>query len=205
MEQQLFKNMLIIYGLGNNEEKYLKTKHNIGRVVVENLAKELNLNFNKKVGIFYAKTKLNGEDLWLVYSTGYMNTSGQNLYTFLRYYNLPKYTLLVAHDDSDQIECMNKLSMGGGHAGHNGLKDIYSHFEKLKDRIWRLKIGIRPENNRQKSIDFVLKNLTQKDDENIGILQAILASNIDKINSEKLNLLQQKVNAKPQNKVDTKE
>lgn len=169
--------MIIFYGLGNNEEKYLETKHNVGRMVVEDLANKLNLTFSKKDNFFYTKSKIEGEDVYFVYSSGYMNNSGGPLSSFVKYFNLDltkeKSALIIVHDDSDQIEGSVKLVQGGGSAGHNGIIDIYKNVLSLSvtmKNIWRLKIGIRPQNNKQKSMDFVLKKVGNKEKKNLDDL-----------------------------------
>jgi peptidyl-tRNA hydrolase, PTH1 family len=158
--------MLVIYGLGNNEAKYLNTKHNAGRVVLEQVAAGLGISFQKKDKFAFAATKVNGEDVYLIYSLGYMNHSGEALSAFCKYFKLDftakNSNLVILQDDSDQIETKLKLLSGGGSAGHHGINSIYQHVLNLKipqEQIWRLKIGIRPPENKLRSETFVLKNL----------------------------------------------
>ena len=165
---------IIIYGLGNNESKYLKTKHNAGRLVVEKIASSLEVAFFGEQGCFVAKKKLNiketEQEIWLIYSAGYMNTSGNPISKLLKYFkvdtNHKDFQLIIAHDDSDQTLHKTKLSVGGGTAGHNGIISSYLHLASCgleqKD-IWRLKIGIRPEGNRLKSETFVLSQITSSE------------------------------------------
>ena len=165
--------MLIFYGLGNNETKYLHTKHNAGRLVLEDFAKRLGFEFKHGNTYNYLKFDLNHErEIYMVYSKGYMNHSGQALNDFLQYFKLPTkaqdFHLIILQDDSDQIEGSLKFLPGGGTAGHNGIEDIYTHLNTWgldKEKIWRLKIGIRPTENRLKSESFVLRNISPSERE----------------------------------------
>lgn len=162
--------MVIIFGLGNNDKQYLQTKHNAGRVVLENIMKNINLSFNEKPSYFYARIKLGSEDVYFLYSGGFMNDSGQVLEAFCKYFKLnftdEKSKLFILHDDSDQLEGNQKLVVGGGSAGHNGIKSIYKHIFNLDlstEKIWRLKIGIRPSDNKMKSETFVLSRFGENE------------------------------------------
>lgn len=156
--------MQIFYGLGNNEAKYLETKHNLGRLVLEQIVSNLGGQFQLSAKVsFYKHIFENGEIAYFIYSNGFMNTSGEALSSFLKYYKIdttsPDFKLIILHDDSDQIEQTFKFLPAGGTAGHNGIIDIYKHLPGLGidiNQIWRLKIGIRPENNKLKSETFVL-------------------------------------------------
>ncbi len=146
---------MIIYGLGNNEPKYLTTRHNVGRIVLEKIIPDSQLT-NKQTFMF-AK---NGQFHYLL-SRGYMNNSGLPLADYVKYFKLLDQTLLILQDDSDQVEGNVKVVQGGGSGGHNGISSIYQHLLSTNidiSNVWRIKIGIRPPNNTQKSGEFVLKN-----------------------------------------------
>lgn len=159
--------MLIVFGLGNNQSKYLSTKHNAGRIVLEHVAENLRLKFHQKSHYYEAKIEIQDETVWLLYSTGFMNTSGEALYQFLQFYKLKfsdKDKLLVIQDDSDQFEGWQKLAVGGGSAGHHGINSIYRHLPGLAinpEQVWRLKVGIRPPQNKERSETFVLSQISQ--------------------------------------------
>jgi PTH1 family peptidyl-tRNA hydrolase len=201
--------MLIFYGLGNNEDKYLKTKHNAGRLVVENLAKLENLNFQKGDKCFFTKTKWGTQDVIFLYSSGYMNLSGEPLASFLKYfkYDLSQDSdfLVVLQDDSDQIQGNNKFLPGGGTAGHKGIDSIYKQILNFKldlARLWRLKIGIRPLSNTQKSETFVLSALNPDELGNISDLAYKINQNKILFESKNFEKLQQIINTKPAAKID---
>ncbi len=195
--------MIIFYGLGNNEHKYFKTKHNAGRLLVENLAATENLNFQKGDKYFFAKTKWGTQEIVFLYSSGYMNLSGEPLASFLKYfkYDLSKESgfLVVLQDDSDQLQGSNKMLAGGGTAGHRGIDSIYKQmlsFELSLTRLWRLKIGIRPIGNTQKSETFVLSDLNPNELENVNILTTILLQNKDLIANVSFEKIQNIINTK---------
>ncbi len=157
----------IIYGLGNNELKFLDTKHNVGRIVTDLLVKNLNINY--KTNDSYSWAKISDKQIYFLRTNGYMNNSGEPLASFINYFKLNKSSqinLLVFHDDSDQHEGNLKFSVGGRSAGNKGVDSIYKHLPKLgllPENVWRLKIGIRPNENRSKSATFVLKKINQKE------------------------------------------
>jgi peptidyl-tRNA hydrolase, PTH1 family len=162
--------MLIIFGLGNNEERYLNTKHNIGRKILEHWANMYeHTGFKRKNGFFAARVDSLEEPVYFVYPTGYMNVSGEALSDFARFFKIDKSKarLLILQDDSDQKEGNWKLVQGGRSAGHRGIDSIHKHILGIDvdpDNIWRLKIGIRPDQNTSKSMTFVLSRLSKIDD-----------------------------------------
>jgi peptidyl-tRNA hydrolase, PTH1 family len=183
--------MLIIFGLGNNEEKYLNTKHNIGRVVLEKWANLYeHTGFKRKNGFFAARVDSLEVPVYFVYPTGYMNVSGEALSDFARFFKVNKKDthLLVLQDDSDQKEGNWKLVQGGRSAGHKGIDSIHKHILGIEvdpDNLWRLKIGIRPELNTEKSLTFVLKRLSQIDDKTVEKLTELCVKNfIPMINND---------------------
>jgi len=138
--------MIIVYGLGNNEAKYVATKHNVGRIITEKWAQKNDCLFQPKDGYYYTKSN----DIAFLYSSEYMNTSGKPLSQFLSFfkYSAQNSTLIIVQDDSDQLEGAVKLVKGGRSAGHKGIDDVYRHVASFgfgPADIWRLKIGIRPE------------------------------------------------------------
>jgi peptidyl-tRNA hydrolase, PTH1 family len=161
--------MLIIQGLGNNDSKYLQTKHNAGRLVLESLASLNNLSFQKKDKFWWVKTEVNSEPVYFFYSDGYMNLSGESMLSFFKYFKLKlKHTdrVLILQDDSDQLSGSQKLLQAGGTAGHRGIENIYKYLLNLDlnlEQIWRFKIGIRPQGNTGKSEHFVLSRCSTEE------------------------------------------
>jgi PTH1 family peptidyl-tRNA hydrolase len=157
--------MLLIYGLGNNHSRYLYTKHNVGRLLIETLVKKVNLTWEMQAKFAYAKTLIVNQAVYFLYSLGYMNESGQVISEFINYFKLKPDDLKIflLQDDSDQLETRLKLVNNGGSGGHKGVENAYKHLCFLgisKKSVWKLKIGIRPISNRLRSETFVLAKLS---------------------------------------------
>jgi peptidyl-tRNA hydrolase, PTH1 family len=170
--------MIIIFGLGNTGSKYQFTKHNIGQFFVDQLALLSNCNWSTTKNYF--NTKLNTR-ITLLKSTGYMNESVNALKSYLDYYKLDptKITLIIVHDDSDINVNYAKIARNIGDGGHRGVRSINSQAIPFCDTL-RLKIGIRPEGNLQKSLEFVLSpySITEK-----NITNSLAQFFVDFINS----------------------
>jgi len=157
--------MLLIYGLGNNHSRYLYTKHNVGRLLIEMLVKKVNLTWEMQAKFAYAKTLIVNQAVYFLYSLGYMNESGEVISEFINYLKLKPDDLKIflLQDDSDQLETRLKLVNNGGSGGHKGVENVYKHLCFLgisKKSVWKLKIGIRPISNRLRSETFVLTKLS---------------------------------------------
>jgi len=160
--------MLLIYGLGNNHSRYLYTKHNVGRLLIETLVKKVNLTWEMQAKFAYAKTLIVNQALYFLYSLGYMNESGEVISEFINYFKLKPDDLKIflLQDDSDQLETRLKLVNNGGSGGHKGVESVYKYLcflEISKKSVWKLKIGIRPISNRLRSETFVLAKLSNSE------------------------------------------
>lgn len=146
----------IIAGLGNPEEKYERTLHNAGFWFVDALAREYGGSFRyaKKFDADCCHIKLHGEKLWLVKPQSFMNLSGGPIRALLDYYRLRPTELLVAHDEIDLPPGTTRLKQGGGHGGHNGLRDIIKH---CGPNFVRLRLGVGHPGEKSKVTGYVLK------------------------------------------------
>jgi peptidyl-tRNA hydrolase, PTH1 family len=131
--------MKLIVGLGNPGAQYESHRHNVGFWVLDTLctsgwAKEL--KFKAEI----AKTKISGEDRWLLKPSTFMNASGEAVSAFARFHRLEPQDILVVHDELDLPPGGVRLKQGGGHGGHNGVRDIELHLGS--PNFWRLRIGI---------------------------------------------------------------
>jgi PTH1 family peptidyl-tRNA hydrolase len=136
----------VIAGLGNPGEKYTQTRHNIGFMIVSELADRFKVNssykFDGLVGDFF----FGGEKIILFQPMKYMNKSGQPIYKLLDYFQIEAADLLVVHDDLDLDLGKMRFKQNGGSGGHNGIKSIINQLGT--DQFNRLKIGIgRPPEN----------------------------------------------------------
>ncbi len=153
----------LIVGLGNPGARYEGTRHNAGFLLVDLLARRHGGSF-KSESRFYGQVcriSLQGRECWLLRPSTYMNRSGQSVSSLASYFKIAPEQMLVAHDELDLPAGAVRLKQGGGHAGHNGLRDIIS---ALGGRdFWRLRLGIdRPEDGRQ-VVDYVLGRPSRED------------------------------------------
>lgn len=146
----------IIAGLGNPGEKYQRTLHNAGFWFVDAVADKFggSFRYEKKFDADYCKIDLHGEDIWLVKPQCFMNLSGGPIRGVIDYYRLEVGNLLVAHDEIDLPPGTTRLKMGGGHGGHNGLRDIIQH---CGAEFVRLRLGVGHPGDKSQVTDYVLK------------------------------------------------
>lgn len=131
----------IIAGLGNPGDQYSRTRHNIGFSVVDALASTANLSIDKtKFDAQYVKTRLAGQDLFLVKPMTYMNRSGLSVQKFASFYKINVPDIIIVHDDMDLVFGKLKIVKSRGHGGHNGVRSIIDCFGK-KDFI-RVRLGV---------------------------------------------------------------
>lgn len=171
----------LIVGLGNPGPQYFDTRHNAGVWFIESLAQQFNIrlqNENRFCGDL-AKTKIKGQDLFLLFPTTYMNRSGQSVGAVAKFFKVLPHEILVAHDELDLLPGQLKLKRGGGHAGHNGLRDIQAHLGT--NDYWRARIGIghpRTLGLNQSVSDFVLHRPTQNQEKEIHNTLSILKKHL---------------------------
>lgn len=146
----------LIVGLGNPGPEYEQTRHNAGFWMVDNLASSL-LARESRFNALAAKTRISGNEVWLLEPQTYMNRSGQSVGALARFYKIAPDEILVVHDELDLPPGSAKIKKGGSSGGHNGLKDITAALGTQD--YWRLRIGIghpRVMNLQQQVVDFVL-------------------------------------------------
>ncbi len=145
-----------IVGLGNPGAKYSETRHNAGFWFVERLANAHNVRFSAetKFNGEVARVQLSGKELWLLKPDTFMNRSGLAVRSLLTFYKIAPQNLLVAHDEIDLLPGAIKLKSGGGHGGHNGLRDIIDQLGSKE--FQRLRIGVGHPGNKDQVVDFVL-------------------------------------------------
>lgn len=155
----------LIVGLGNPGQQYEKTRHNVGFLFLDQLVSDFGGSWSsesKFQGLF-SVSELLGFKVMLLKPGVFMNRSGLSVGKVARYYKLTPEEILVVHDELDFSPGVVKLKKGGGHAGHNGLRDIISHLES--NEFYRLRIGIgRPVAGRSVA-DYVLSVSSCKDAE----------------------------------------
>lgn len=153
---QLTKDVWLVVGLGNPGLGYSANRHNIGQIVIDELAADVGAKFKvHKSSSVTAQISFAGQQLVLAKSTGYMNTSGGPVQGLMSFFKVPPARLIVIHDELDIGFGDIRSKVGGGHAGHNGLRDIIA---RVGADFHRLRFGIgRPPGNQDVS-GFVLSN-----------------------------------------------
>lgn len=163
--------LTIIAGLGNPEDRYAQTLHNAGFWFVDELARQAGTQFRyeKRFDADLCKIELAGEDVWLLKPQSYMNLSGGPVRSMLDYYRLTANELLVAHDEIDLQPGTVRLKQGGGHGGHNGLRDVIQHCGK---DFMRLRLGVGHPGHKDQVTNYVLKRAS-------GDVEAAILQNIN--------------------------
>lgn len=133
--------MKLIFGLGNPGGKYQNTKHNIGFITVDYLAKHLGLTFNQtKFKSVYAEGRIGTEKVILIKPQTYMNLSGEAVQPWLDFCKLDGEDIVIIYDDMDLEVGKIRLRKKGGHGGHNGMKSIINHLGTKEFN--RIRVGI---------------------------------------------------------------
>lgn len=161
----------LIVGLGNPGAQYEGTRHNVGFWFVDGLAARNDgvFRLESKFHGLLCRMRLGAADVWLLKPSTFMNRSGQSVAAVARYFEVMPEEMLVAHDELDLPVGTVRLKQGGGHAGHNGLRDIISLLGSRD--FWRLRIGIHHPGDRQQVVNYVL-NRPSREEEG-GIVDAL--------------------------------
>lgn len=161
----------LVVGLGNPGSKYHETRHNVGFMAIDLMAKELGLTFSeeKTFKAEVASTFLNGEKVYFVKPTTFMNLSGLAVRALLAYYNIPMEDFIVIYDDLDMEVGKIRLRAKGSAGGHNGIKSIINHIGT--QTFYRIKIGIGRPKQGMSVVHHVLGKFDK--DDYITILQTI--------------------------------
>lgn len=156
--------MKCIIGLGNPGKKYEKTRHNIGFMVVDELARRHNFSLSKKKfnGI-YAMENIQNEKVIVMAPQTYMNLSGEAVRPLMEYYNLDIEDILVIYDDLDLPTGKIRLRQKGGHGGHNGIRSIIANVGNKEFK--RIRIGIGRPVSRVPVVDYVLGTFSAEEKE----------------------------------------
>lgn len=158
----------VIVGLGNPGPDYATTRHNVGFWLVDELASRQGVVFRQEAKFRGAVCRviLAQADVWLLKPATFMNRSGQSLAAFVQFYRIPLEQVLVVHDDLDLSPGTVRLKRGGGHGGHNGLRDIMANTGA--GDFSRLRIGIGHPGERARVVDYVLGRPAREDAVLIG-------------------------------------
>lgn len=155
--------MKIIVGLGNIGKKYEKTRHNVGFMTLDELAKKINANFieKPKFQAFLAETELNGEKIILAKPTTYMNLSGNSVASLKQFYKANSEDIIIIYDDIDLPIGVIRIRKNGSAGTHNGMKSIIA---AIGENVPRIRIGIRHDEHEGKDLsNIVLSSFSAKE------------------------------------------
>jgi PTH1 family peptidyl-tRNA hydrolase len=183
---------LLVVGLGNPGREYARNRHNVGHLVVDELARRHDGSWKSKFSGQIAEIRLDGHKVALLKPETFMNESGRAVSAATRFYKLEPGEVLVVHDEGDFDLGRLELKVGGGLSGHNGLRSIAQHL-KTPDFL-RLRIGVgRPERGDPRPLaDYVLSNFEPHDDADNLVARA--ADAVEQLDADGVDAAQRAVN-----------
>jgi peptidyl-tRNA hydrolase, PTH1 family len=186
---------LLVAGLGNPGQEYARTRHNVGFMVCDELARRHSASFRSKFSGRLAEVRLEGRRVALLEPLTFVNESGRSVAAAVRFFKVPHEQLLVLHDEVDLEPGRLQARLGGGFAGHNGLRSIAQHLKSQE--FLRLRIGVgRPGRGDPRPVaDFVLSPFAP--DEDIDGLVARAADAVETLAREGLEEAQRRFNERP--------
>jgi PTH1 family peptidyl-tRNA hydrolase len=185
---------LLVAGLGNPGREYARTRHNVGWLVVEELARRHGGSWKSKFNGRLAEIRVDGHKLALLKPETYMNESGRSVKAAMQFFKLQPDRVLVVHDEGDFDLGRLQARLGGGLAGHNGLRSIAQHLGTSD--FLRLRVGVgRPGRGDPRPLaDYVLGNFEPADDPERLVRDA--ADAVELLDAEGLEAAQRAVNGR---------
>ncbi|MDP4009026.1 MAG: aminoacyl-tRNA hydrolase [bacterium] len=175
--------MIAIIGLGNPEEKYELTRHNVGFLAINNIASTASfppLSLNKTLLSLQSQSMLHGKDVIIMNPQTYMNKSGKAAKAILSYRKIPPSSLIVIHDDIDIPFGEARTVFNRGSAGHRGIDSVIQ--ELGTQAFWRMRIGVLPATGKPQDTDkFVLSRFSSQEQEELPRILEKIREEIDKI------------------------
>jgi peptidyl-tRNA hydrolase, PTH1 family len=153
----------LVVGLGNPGEDYARTRHNVGFLVADGLARALRVAFStRKFGAEIAEAAVGRERVWIMKPQTYMNNSGEAVGAALRFWKVELEDLTVVHDDLELDAFRVQVKVGGGHGGNNGVKSVNAHVGS-PDYV-RIRVGVGRPPARMDPADYVLGRFSRSDE-----------------------------------------
>jgi len=188
----------LVVGLGNPGGQYAANRHNVGRMVLDELARRMGVRFGRhKTNAFVAEGREapGGARYVLAAPETYMNESGRPVGRLVKFYSLTPDRLIVVHDELDIPFGALRLKSGGGHGGHNGVRDIATVLGTPD--FARVRVGIGRPPGRQPAADFVLRDFTPTERKDLPLLVVDAADAVLALSTDGLAAAQQRFNAPP--------
>ena len=154
--------MYLIVGLGNPEEEYAKTRHNMGFEVINKIANEYDINLNKtKFKGIYGNGIIEGEKVILLKPQTYMNLSGDSIIEYVNFYKIPLENIIVIYDDIDTEVEKIKIRKKGGPGTHNGMKSVVQRLNS--EEFIRVRVGIGMPKDNQDLVSYVIGHVKEEE------------------------------------------
>ena len=185
---------LLVAGLGNPGREYARNRHNVGWLVVDELARRHDGSWKAKFNGQLAEVRIEGHKVALLKPETYMNDSGRAVQAAMQYFKLEPDTVLVVHDEGDLELGRLQARIGGGLAGHNGLRSVAQHLGTPE--FLRLRVGVgRPgRGDPRKLADYLLSDFEPADD--ADALVGAAADAVELLDAEGLEAAQRSVNGR---------
>jgi peptidyl-tRNA hydrolase, PTH1 family len=159
----------LIVGLGNPGPDYASNRHNLGFMVADLLADRIGAGFQRnRHRVFAASGKLDSHGVVVAKPMSYMNLSGGPVAAFARYYKIPAEKIIIVHDEIDLPFGTIRLKLGGGDAGHNGVKSVTAALRTAD--FYRVRIGVGRPTGRQGAASHVLDDFTKAERKELPLL-----------------------------------
>lgn len=154
--------IILLAGLGNPGSEYAKNRHNIGFMAVDRIADDFRFpSFKSKFQGELSEQNIDGQKVILLKPQTFMNLSGQSVQAAANFYKIPPAQIFVYHDELDLEASKTRLKLGGGNAGHNGLKSIQQHMGTPD--FWRVRLGIGHPGDKERVHGHVLSDFAKAD------------------------------------------
>jgi len=179
--------MYLIVGLGNPEEEYARTRHNMGFDTINKIAEKHNIKVNKsKFNSLYGTGTINEEKVILLKPQTYMNLSGNAVRDFMNFYKIKENELIVIYDDLDINPGIIKIRKKGGPGTHNGMKSVVHEIQT--ENFCRIRVGIGEPKCKDDLLNYILTKIPEEEykildkstNEATEAISEIIASGIDK-------------------------
>lgn len=184
--------MYLLIGLGNFGKEYSKTRHNFGFLALDQIVADYNFQaLGKKFSSEIFSGEISGRKIIALKPQTYMNNSGAAALEAVNFYKIPLQNIIVLHDEIDIPLSKIKVKIGGGAAGHNGLKSLDSAIGK---EYWRVRLGVgRPENKEFEVADYVLSKFAKDEMPLVEEINKKVSTSINLLISGEANLFTNKI------------
>jgi len=174
--------MYLIVGLGNPEDKYSNTRHNMGFDVINELSKQCDIKVSKsKFDAFYGMGEINSKKVILVKPQTYMNLSGESIIKFKKFYKISNKNIIVIYDDIDLKLGDIRLKAKGSSGSHNGMKSVIENLNT--EEFIRIRVGIGSPENKEDMINYVIGQIPKRE-------RGILDQSIEKAKNSVIEILE---------------